>query len=206
MRRWEFVEGGSDKFWEAAVDGVVVTVRYGRSGTDGREQSKEFPTAEAAQAHFAKTVAEKERKGYREATAGTAPTPAQPVAATRAAAAPVAPDSPAPQGAPATTTATTDLPETPGTPDAPLDEDTFVLPDAWRRILIPRRGGVARATTAPTRNAPAKLSALIAEQAEWVEQALASSHSDADLVAAARTHLGGVTDARGAAVVAALVA
>src|SRR5262245_45032429 len=60
VRRWEFVEGGSDKFWEAAVDGVVVTVRYGRSGTDGREQSKEFPTAEAAQAHFAKTVAEKE--------------------------------------------------------------------------------------------------------------------------------------------------
>ncbi|MEW1908460.1 DUF4132 domain-containing protein [Kitasatospora sp. NPDC085895] len=191
MRRWEFVEGGSDKFWEAAVDGVVVTVRYGRSGTDGREQSKEFPTAEAAQAHFAKTVAEKERKGYREATAGAAPV------------APEAPDSPAGAPNPPDSPATADLP---GTADAPLDEDTFVLPDAWRRILVPRRGGVARATTAPTRNAPAKLSALIAERAEWVEQALASSHSDADLVAAARTHLGGVTDARGAAVVAALVA
>ncbi|WP_344586121.1 WGR domain-containing protein, partial [Kitasatospora paracochleata] len=180
MRRWEFVEGGSDKFWEAAVDGVVVTVRYGRSGTDGREQSKEFPTAEAAQAHFAKTVAEKERKGYREATAGAAPAP-QPAAATPSADSTVL-------------------------PDAPLDEDTFVLPDAWRRILIPRRGGVARATTAPTRNAPEKLRALVAEQAEWVEQALASSQSDADLVEVARAHLGGAGDPRGAAVVAALVA
>ncbi|GAA2741976.1 DUF4132 domain-containing protein [Kitasatospora cinereorecta] len=185
MRRWEFVEGGSDKFWEAAVDGVVVTVRYGRSGTDGREQSKEFPTAEAAQAHFAKTVAEKERKGYREATAGAAPAP-QPPAAT--------PPATPPAAVPATA------------PDAPLDEDTFVLPDAWRRILIPRRGGVARATTAPTRNAPEKLRALVAEQAEWVEQALASSQSDTDLVEAARAHLGGAGDPRGAAVVAALVA
>ncbi|MEU9132242.1 DUF4132 domain-containing protein [Kitasatospora sp. NPDC048540] len=174
MRRWEFVEGGSDKFWEAAVDGAVVTVRYGRCGTDGREQSKEFPTAEGAQAHFARTVAEKERKGYRETGADAAPVP-QPATA-------------------------------PEPVDAPVDEDTFVLPDAWRRALIPRRGGVPRPTTAPAGTAPEKFRATAAEQAAWVEQAMASPQSEAHLVGAARSYLDGGADPIGAAVVAALVA
>ena len=185
MRRWEFVEGGSDKFWEAAVDGAVVTVRYGRSGTGGREQGKEFPTAEAAQAHFARTVAEKERKGYRETTsdgttAGPAPAP-RPVAATPRAAAPEA-------------------------LDVPVDEDAFVLPDAWRRVLIPRRGGVPRPPAAPVKDAVNGYHAALKEVDAWVEQALSSGRSDATLVAAARAHRSGDRDPLGAAVLAAVFA
>ncbi|MER6362694.1 DUF4132 domain-containing protein [Kitasatospora sp. NPDC001527] len=178
MRRWEFVEGGSDKFWEASVDDAVVTVRYGRSGTAGREQSKEFPTAEAAQAHFARTVAEKERKGYRESTAGAAPVPPS-VAVTPPAAAP-------------------------GLPEAPVDEDAFVLPEAWRRALIPRRGGVSRPPAAAARNAVSEYRASLRQLDDRMEQALTSDRSDADLVAAARAHHSGRQDPLGAAVVAAL--
>ncbi|MFF2542553.1 WGR and DUF4132 domain-containing protein [Kitasatospora sp. NPDC058063] len=193
MRRWEFVEGGSDKFWEAAVDGAAVTVRYGRSGTAGREQSKEFPTAEAAQAHFARTVAEKERKGYRETTAGAAPVPqpvARPVAST-----PQTPPTPqAPQAA------------APEPPDAPVDEDAFVLPEVWRRALVPRRGGVSRPRAAAVRNAVDEYHASLRRMDDWLEQALTSDRSDADLVEAARAHRSGSRNPVGAAVLAAVFA
>ncbi|MFJ5110141.1 WGR and DUF4132 domain-containing protein [Streptomyces sp. NPDC088551] len=84
MRRWEFEQGTSSKFWEAEVSGTVVTVRYGRTGTRGQEQEKEFADASAAQAYLARTITQKERKGYQETTAGA------PVATTRADAAPTA--------------------------------------------------------------------------------------------------------------------
>ncbi|MFD5434207.1 WGR and DUF4132 domain-containing protein [Kitasatospora sp. NPDC127067] len=187
MRRWEFVEGGSDKFWEAAVDGAAVTVRYGRSGTAGREQSKEFPTAEAAQAHFARTVAEKERKGYRETTAGATPVP-PPVPR------PVAPTPPAA------------APELPDAPDAPVDEDAFVLPEAWRRALVPRRGGISRPPAAAVKNAVDGYDASLRLMDDWLEQALTSDRSDADLVAAARAHRSGSRNPVGAAVLAAVFA
>ncbi|MGW1550318.1 WGR domain-containing protein, partial [Streptomyces sp. NPDC002346] len=66
VRRWEYVEGTASKFWETGADGGVVTVRYGRVGSDGRTQSKEFASADAAQEQLRRTIAEKERKGYRE--------------------------------------------------------------------------------------------------------------------------------------------
>ena len=79
MRRWELVSGGSAKFWEVGQDGAVVTVRFGRLDTHGQTQTKELASAEAAQAHVAKLVAEKEKKGYRAvASAGTGPSGPQP--------------------------------------------------------------------------------------------------------------------------------
>ncbi|KJS63869.1 DUF4132 domain-containing protein [Streptomyces rubellomurinus] len=183
MRRWEFVEGGSDKFWEAAVDGAVVTVRYGRTGTGGREQSKEFPTAEAARAHFARTVAEKERKGYRETGAGAAAGPRP--------------------GAAAPTAGSTTVAEP---PDVPVDEDAFVLPEAWRRVLIPRRGGVPRPPTAPVKDVVNEYHAALGRLDAWLEQALGSNRSTADLVAAARAHRSGSRSPLGAAVLAAAFA
>ncbi|WP_129770224.1 DUF4132 domain-containing protein [Streptomyces sp. L-9-10] len=87
MRRWEFDQGTSSKFWEAEASGTVVTVRYGRTGTRGQEQEKEFADATAAQAYLAKTIMQKERKGYQETTAGapaaTAPADAAPTAQRR---------------------------------------------------------------------------------------------------------------------------
>ncbi|NGY61004.1 DUF4132 domain-containing protein [Lentzea sp. NEAU-D13] len=65
MRRWELVADGSAKFWEIGRDGSAVTVRFGRLQSNGTTQTKELPTPEAAEAHVAKLVAEKEKKGYR---------------------------------------------------------------------------------------------------------------------------------------------
>ncbi|WP_053732201.1 DUF4132 domain-containing protein [Nocardia sp. NRRL S-836] len=94
MRRWELVSGGSAKFWEVERDGAAVTVRFGRLGAAGQTQTKELASAEAATAHVAKLVAEKEKKGYRSTTApasGSAtPAPAAQPAATQSAAASVA--------------------------------------------------------------------------------------------------------------------
>ncbi len=77
MRRWEFVAGGSAKFWEVGRDGTTVTVRFGRLGTAGQAQTKELASDDAAEAHVAKLVADKEKKGYRsvgaEASAPVAP-------------------------------------------------------------------------------------------------------------------------------------
>jgi predicted DNA-binding WGR domain protein len=63
-RRFEFVSDTSAKFWEITVAGCDVSVRYGRIGADGQSQSKSFGTAEAADRHAEKVIAEKTRKGY----------------------------------------------------------------------------------------------------------------------------------------------
>lgn len=72
MRRFEFVGGGSSKFWMPRLDGSVFTVVYGRIGTDGQRKEKEFDSEEAAQKEYDKKVAEKLREGYVEVTDGAA--------------------------------------------------------------------------------------------------------------------------------------
>lgn len=62
--------GGAHKFYEVTVDGLLVTVRYGRIGADGQVQTTTFPTAEKARAAAAKKVGEKVRKGYAPAVPG----------------------------------------------------------------------------------------------------------------------------------------
>jgi DNA ligase-1 len=65
-RRFEFVEGGSSKFWEISVGGSEHTVRFGRIGTQGQTKTKSFATEAAAEADAAKLIAEKTKKGYSE--------------------------------------------------------------------------------------------------------------------------------------------
>jgi DNA ligase 1 len=65
-RRFEFSEGTSNKFWEIAVAGLEVTVRFGRIGTEGQTSVKSFPDAAAATKHVEKLVQQKTGKGYRE--------------------------------------------------------------------------------------------------------------------------------------------
>ncbi len=65
-RRFEFSEGKSDKFWEIAVSGTEVTVRYGRSGTAGQTNTKGFKDEAAAARHAEKLIEEKTEKGYSE--------------------------------------------------------------------------------------------------------------------------------------------
>jgi predicted DNA-binding WGR domain protein len=76
MRRFEFVEGSSSKFWEPEVQGSTFIVTYGRIGTAGQRKEKAFPDEAGARREYEKKVAEKLREGYREVSAGGESTPA----------------------------------------------------------------------------------------------------------------------------------
>ncbi len=77
MRTFEFKDGKSNKFWNIEISGISFTVTYGKIGTTGQTQTKDFPTEEKAKAAHDKLVAEKLGKGYVETTAG-APTAGMP--------------------------------------------------------------------------------------------------------------------------------
>jgi len=66
MRRFEFAEGNSHKFWEVAIQGVEVTVRYGKVGSQGQHNAKSFADEAAARKHADKLIEEKRGKGYTE--------------------------------------------------------------------------------------------------------------------------------------------
>jgi DNA ligase-1 len=66
VRRFEFSEGTSNKFWEISTQGLEVTVRFGRIGAQGQTKVKAFPDEAAAARHVEKLVAEKTGKGYLE--------------------------------------------------------------------------------------------------------------------------------------------
>lgn len=73
MRRFEFVEGTSAKFWMAEVQGNTFIVVYGRLGTDGQRKEKEFPDEAGARREYERKVAEKLREGYHEVSQEAAP-------------------------------------------------------------------------------------------------------------------------------------
>ena len=56
MRRFELVEGSSNKFWEVAVAGADLTVRFGRIGTNGQTKTKAHASAESARKEDRKSV------------------------------------------------------------------------------------------------------------------------------------------------------
>ena len=63
-RRFEFVEGTSSKFYEVEVSGNAVSVTFGRIGTGGQTQAKQFGSAAEAQKHAERQIAQKLKKGY----------------------------------------------------------------------------------------------------------------------------------------------
>ncbi|WP_030477218.1 WGR and DUF4132 domain-containing protein [Lentzea albidocapillata] len=191
MRRWELVSGTAAKFWEISQDGAVVTVRFGRLDTHGQTQTKELATAEAAQAHVTKLVAEKEKKGYRAvASAGT-------VAAT------------------VTTRPAADQPETtssavaaPSPAEKPVvaDEDTWVMPKVWLRDVVRQRGFHPAPEFTVDTGLAEDARQRIGEQTDTtIERVLSEPVSDPDLVHAAREHLAGRPNPAGAAAIAAIL-
>jgi predicted DNA-binding WGR domain protein len=104
-RRFEFVEGTSNKFWEVWVEGNTVNTQWGKIGTEGRNTPTTFADTAAAQAGMAKLIAEKTKKGYKEKTpaaaaAAPAPAPAETPAPAAPAPAPEAPAAETPAPAP----------------------------------------------------------------------------------------------------------
>lgn len=74
MRRFEFVGGDSNKFWEIGQNATQVTVHFGRIATKGQTQTKDFASWDEAAEHVRKMVAEKLREGYHEVE-GSGPRP-----------------------------------------------------------------------------------------------------------------------------------
>jgi uncharacterized protein (TIGR02996 family) len=64
MRRFQFSDGSSHKFWEIDLKGNSYTIRYGRIGTNGATIEKSWPTEEIAENEAGKLIREKTRKGY----------------------------------------------------------------------------------------------------------------------------------------------
>lgn len=76
MRRFEFSDGKSNKFWEIDLEGDSFTVRYGRIGTEGQSSTKTYASAQEATKQADKLIAAKTKKGYQEVEA-SAPAPAK---------------------------------------------------------------------------------------------------------------------------------
>jgi predicted DNA-binding WGR domain protein len=87
-REITFSEGTSNKFWAIELDDKSHTVNFGRIGTSGQTQTKEFASEDAARNSYDKLIAEKTKKGYTEATASakTAPDKTKPDKVKKAAA------------------------------------------------------------------------------------------------------------------------
>jgi DNA ligase 1 len=64
LRRFEFVAGSSNKFWEIEVNGNELTTRWGRIGGPPQRKTKTFKDAATAAAEAAKLIAQKTGKGY----------------------------------------------------------------------------------------------------------------------------------------------
>ncbi len=71
-REFHFQDGASNKFWAIELEGSSYSVHFGRAGTAGQTQTKEFSSEAAARAAHDKLVAEKIKKGYKEVAGGKA--------------------------------------------------------------------------------------------------------------------------------------
>lgn len=60
----EFEEGTSSKFWRARVEGKTLYVNYGKIGSNGQTQVKDFSSGADALKEYEKLVREKRKKGY----------------------------------------------------------------------------------------------------------------------------------------------
>ncbi|MBK7117929.1 MAG: WGR domain-containing protein [Comamonadaceae bacterium] len=62
---FDYKDDKSAKFWEVTQAGSTVTVRYGKTGTNGQTQEKVFADTAAAIKHVEKIISEKDRQGLR---------------------------------------------------------------------------------------------------------------------------------------------
>jgi uncharacterized protein (TIGR02996 family) len=76
MRTFVFSDAKSNKFWNIDLQGSRFTVTFGKVGTKGQTQQKDFADAAKAKQAHDKLVAEKLGKGYVETTAGRQQGPA----------------------------------------------------------------------------------------------------------------------------------
>src|SRR5947209_8737880 len=83
MRRFEFREEKSAKFWSIDLQGTSFTVCFGKIGSAGQTQVKDFSDEARARKEHDKLIAEKTRKGYVEIPAQETSSAAPPGTALR---------------------------------------------------------------------------------------------------------------------------
>lgn len=66
-KRYELVDGKSNKFWEIELAGTSVITSWGRIGTNGQSKTKTFADEGKAKKEYDRLVKEKTGKGYEEA-------------------------------------------------------------------------------------------------------------------------------------------
>lgn len=190
-RSFEFVGGGSAKFWEVTWDGREVAVRYGRIGTTGQTTTKTLNTEDAAAVYVDKLIAEKLRKGYLESSTDSP----QQSAATPVASAPTVVGAHQ-EGEPVAAGGNASV--------APaVDEDAFVVPPSWHRNLFPRRGAPGAAARKPDLAARAKAVTLLDKLSGHIDRALRHTQTEPEVAAAGLQQLAGSPSPLGAAAVAA---
>ena len=59
MRRFEYKDQKSDKFWEIKQTANEITTNWGRIGTNGQSKTKEFATEDLASSAVKKQIDEK---------------------------------------------------------------------------------------------------------------------------------------------------
>ena len=75
MRTFEYSDAKSNKFWNIDLQGSRYTVTFGKIGSKGQTQVKEFSDEETAAKAYDKVVAQKLGKGYVETTILKLPPP-----------------------------------------------------------------------------------------------------------------------------------
>ncbi|PSL26368.1 WGR domain-containing protein [Chitinophaga ginsengisoli] len=65
-----YQDGKSDKFWDIEITGDQFTVYYGKTGTQGQTQTKEYASEEECRKAAEKLIAEKVKKGYSQVVEG----------------------------------------------------------------------------------------------------------------------------------------
>lgn len=113
MRRFEYKDDKSDKFWEIEQTQKALTTRWGRIGTNGQSKTKDYADEAAALAAMEKQIDEKTGKGYQEVTvesgallkpaakSAATPEPSAPKGVVKATCSEAPLPAPAPQQAPA---------------------------------------------------------------------------------------------------------
>ncbi|MBN1412142.1 MAG: WGR domain-containing protein [Spirochaetales bacterium] len=71
MRRFEYKDSKSNKFWEIELKDITVTVHFGRIGSSGQAAAKRFTTRELAEKEYNKLISSKIKKGYKEVAVQT---------------------------------------------------------------------------------------------------------------------------------------
>lgn len=83
IRRFEYVKGSSNKFWEVWIDSSTVKTRYGKIGSTGQTSARKTPGPIEADELLDKLVDEKLRKGYQEKRPAKAAKGAKPAKAAK---------------------------------------------------------------------------------------------------------------------------